>query len=110
MFHFAPCEQVQYLMQDLIDRYNKVKDVVHPLILSSIFHYKFIRIHPFDDGNGRTARFVSNMILMHYGYPIVIVPSDDEVKQEYYNALQLVDVSYDDLSVCIQDTDTVLFE
>ena len=53
------------------------------------FHYKFIRIHPFDDGNGRTARILMNFILMQFGFPPVIIKTEDKVN--YFAALQLAD-------------------
>lgn len=109
IFSFAPVEQVQQSMTDLMDRFHRAQNEMHPLLLSSMFHYKFIRIHPFDDGNGRTARLLSNMILMHYGYPIVIVPSDMKFKDAYYQALELTDALNDDVSQCIQNNDDVLF-
>jgi len=54
-----------------------------------LFHYKFIRIHPFDDGNGRLARILMNLILMKSGYPPVVIKT--EAKNEYYKALQQAD-------------------
>ena len=56
IFVCPPPEMVNDLIQNLFDWMNKNKDVLHPLILSSVFHYEFVFIHPFSDGNGRTAR------------------------------------------------------
>jgi Fic family protein len=78
-------------MYDLMKWLNKEisEKKSHPLIISSLFHYKFVRIHPFDDGNGRMSRLLMNLILMKFGLPPVIIPY--EIKDNYYNALQFAD-------------------
>ena len=58
-----PPEQVERLMQNLFKWMKNAKLLVHPLILSSVFHYEFVFIHPFKDGNGRTARLWQSVIL-----------------------------------------------
>ena len=92
IFRFATPEETPAKMADLIEWYRQKKDdpETHPLLLAAEFHYKFIRIHPFDDGNGRTARILMNFILMQNGYPPVIVRSED--KQNYIAALRQADV------------------
>ena len=52
-----PPEQIDGLMKELFDWMKKNKETIHPLIMSSIFHYEFVFIHPFSDGNGRTVIF-----------------------------------------------------
>ncbi|MEK7103528.1 MAG: Fic family protein [Patescibacteria group bacterium] len=47
---------------------------INPAILAAQAHYRFVKIHPFTDGNGRLARVLSNLILMSAGYPLVIIP------------------------------------
>jgi len=91
IFRFASPEETPALMMDLIAWYKKKKnqkdyDVV---ALATEFHYKFIRIHPFDDGNGRTARIMMNFILMSAGYPPVIIRTED--KKNYLLALRSAD-------------------
>ena len=61
----------------------------NPIILAAEFHYKFIRIHPFDDGNGRTARLLMNLILMRFDFPPAIIKTSD--KENYYNVLRQAD-------------------
>ena len=93
IFYFATPEETQAEMTALLDWYNeKSKEAdVNPIFLAAEFHYKFIRIHPFDDGNGRTARILMNFILMQFGFPPTIIKSDKDSKDEYFAALQLAD-------------------
>lgn len=58
---------------------------LNPIELATVFHHKFVWIHPFFDGNGRTVRLVMNLILMRYGFPPAIILTNDRVK--YYTAL-----------------------
>ena len=66
IFVCPPPEQVDILMNQLFNWMKTKKDEIHPLILSSIFHYEFVFIHPFKDGNGRTARLWQNVILLNW--------------------------------------------
>lgn len=77
MHYFAPPEQVQSMMSDLID-WSRAKEAEgeHPIVIAATFHYRFVQIHPFDDGNGRMARLLMNLILMRHGYTIAIVQRD----------------------------------
>ena len=61
----------------------------HPLITAAYLHYKFVVIHPFDDGNGRVSRLLMNYHLMLEGYPPLIIRSDD--KPNYLYALNQAD-------------------
>ena len=77
MHHFAPPERVQSMMSDLIDWHrSKEAQGEHPVAVAATFHYRFVEIHPFDDGNGRMARLLMNLILMKYGYTIAMVQRD----------------------------------
>ena len=88
MFHYASPQETPALMNDLVDWYNNQKDF-HPVTLAAMFHYRFVRIHPFDDGNGRVARLLMNYILMKHDFPPVIIKSDD--KANYLLALNKAD-------------------
>ena len=90
-FYFATPEETPAKMHDLIEWFRKEKDKanVNSIILAALFHYKFIRIHPFDDGNGRVARILMNFILMQFDYPPVIIKTED--KENYYAVLRLAD-------------------
>ncbi len=61
----------------------------HPLLVAALFHHRFTNIHPFDDGNGRMARALMNLILMREGFPPVIIK--DKQRQEYVAALRKAD-------------------
>ncbi|WP_020535459.1 Fic family protein [Lewinella cohaerens] len=91
IFRFASPEETPAKMADLIEWYRKEaeREDVSPILLAAEFHYKYIRIHPFDDGNGRTARILMNFILLKFGYPPVIIKTED--KANYFAALQLAD-------------------
>ena len=70
---------------------NEVKDKINPLILSSIFHYEFVFIHPFHDGNGRTARLWQTVILSHWEKAFKFLPIESMIKknqEEYYTVIQ----------------------
>tara|TARA_R110000868_G_C10855017_1_gene761051 strand:- start:46 stop:1380 length:1335 start_codon:yes stop_codon:yes gene_type:complete len=91
IFRFANPEETPALMRDLIDWYREEidKEDFNPVLVASEFHYKFIRIHPFDDGNGRTARILMNFILLQYGFPPVIIKTED--KMNYFSVLRQAD-------------------
>ena len=84
--HIAPdWQEVKELMNDMIDFINKNKDKINSVELSARAHYKFEKIHPFGDGNGRIGRLLMNQILWHEGYPILII--EYKKRQSYYKAL-----------------------
>ncbi len=90
IFIAPPAKYVAQHMNDLLKWLNENKNIIHPLILSSIFHYEFVFIHPFEDGNGRTARLLQSAILGKY-YPIFYwLPLENFIKdyqEQYYNAI-----------------------
>jgi fido (protein-threonine AMPylation protein) len=91
MLYFAKPHEVVMKMGDLIDYYRKeiARDDLNPIILAAKFHHDFILIHPFDDGNGRTARILMNFILMQFGFPPAIIKTGD--KENYFSALRQAD-------------------
>ncbi|WP_303961229.1 Fic family protein [Succinatimonas hippei] len=92
-FEYAPPEETPALMKDLVCWYNdeEEKQELSPLELASIFHYRYIRIHPFEDGNGRIARLLVNYILARHDYPMIVIKSDD--KDAYLDALHECDLA-----------------
>ena len=85
-----PPEQVNTLMNDLFNWMKENKEKVHPLILSSVFHYEFVFIHPFSDGNGRTSRLWQNVILSNWKDIFEYIPIESQLlkyQNEYYDAI-----------------------
>ncbi len=91
IFRFATPEETPALMHDLLEWYRtELNDPArNGWVLAATFHYKFIRIHPFDDGNGRMARILMNFILLGHGFPPVVVKTGE--KTAYFQALQQAD-------------------
>ena len=85
-----PPEQIDGLMKELFDWMKKNKETIHPLIMSSIFHYEFVFIHPFSDGNGRTARLWQNVILSKWKELFEYLPIESQIhkyQDNYYKAI-----------------------
>jgi len=85
-------EMVSTLMDQLFCWMFNNKDEVHPLILSSVFHYEFVFIHPFSDGNGRVARLWQNVILSKWKEIFEYVPIESLLKEyqnDYYEAISV---------------------
>jgi Fic family protein len=82
---------VREKMLELIEWYNRNKDAMHPIRLAAEFHFKYVYIHPFIDGNGRTARLLMNLILMRNGYTISVIRNED--RDEYMKALEEASVN-----------------
>lgn len=91
IFMAPPHRMVPTLMDNLFSWMNEAKEKVNPLILSSIFHYEFVFIHPFSDGNGRTARLWQTAILAHWKDLFKYIPIESIIRkhqEEYYTAIQ----------------------
>ncbi len=91
-FEYASPEETSGLMTDLVNWYNAAEQEgkLSPVELAALFHYRYIRIHPFEDGNGRIARLMVNFILTRHDYPMIVVRS--RKKNEYLEALHLADL------------------
>lgn len=87
--------QIAHEMKELFVWYNQAKDQLHPVELAALFHFKFVYIHPFADGNGRTARLLMNLILMGHGFPPAIVKAENKQRLTYYEALETASVEGD---------------
>lgn len=92
-FEYASPEETPALMADLLQWYNQAEaeGTMTPIELATLFHYRYIRIHPFEDGNGRISRLIVNYILYRHGYPMIVVKSKD--KNNYLTALNKCDVA-----------------
>ncbi|MBQ7290367.1 MAG: Fic family protein [Clostridia bacterium] len=82
---------IPQLLDELVEYVNSTDD--HPLIIAAVVHYQLVTIHPFEDGNGRTARLMSGYILDMYGYGFNGIGSLEEYfaydPDEYYSSLQM---------------------
>lgn len=81
--------EVPSKMADLIKWFRKEQSKLNPVELAAILHHKLVNIHPFADGNGRTARLLMNIILLQAGYPLVIILKND--RRKYYDTLSIAD-------------------
>lgn len=91
-FEYASPEETPALMHDLVQWYNDAESNGNytAVELASLFHYRYIRIHPFEDGNGRIARLMMNYILSRHGWPMIVVRSRN--KHSYLEALHQADL------------------
>ncbi len=91
MFYFASPEETPAKMTELVDWYRQedATATMHPVALAAEFHYRFVRIHPFDDGNGRMSRLLMNLILLRHGYPMTVIKATD--RNPYLAALSEAD-------------------
>jgi Fic family protein len=76
--------KVPFLMVEFIMWLQTASE--HPVIVSALAHYKLVTIHPFVDGNGRTARLLMNLLLLQHGYPLAIIKK--EKRPEYMAAIE----------------------
>jgi Fic family protein len=78
-FDYASPEETPALMADLVAwfRSEEKKKTFNPIETAALLHYRYIRIHPFEDGNGRIARLLVNYILLRNGYPMIVIPTID---------------------------------
>lgn len=91
-FDYASPEETPALMSDLVEWYNQAEQSgeYSPVELAALFHYRYIRIHPFEDGNGRIARLLVNYILARHNWPMIVVRARD--KYNYLEALHKADL------------------
>ncbi len=90
IFEFASPIETPVKMQALVAWLtDNLRGPLDPVALAAKLHYDFVRIHPFDDGNGRVARMLANYVLLYHGYPPLIIPTGE--KAQYLNALRLAD-------------------
>lgn len=91
IFEYASPEETPALMADLVQwfRSEEEKAELQPIELAALLHYKYIRIHPFDDGNGRVARLLVNYVMQKNNLPPLVIKTDD--KKNYLRALHQAD-------------------
>ena len=81
--------EVPFKMQELMDWLNENFDQENPIVLAAVAHHEMAKIHPFADGNGRTARLLLNLILLKKGYPICSIKRTE--RPRYYEAMSEAD-------------------
>lgn len=88
---FATPEETPKMMKELLKWFSaeSQKEDVNPIVLAAEFHYRFVKIQPFDDANGRIAKILTNLILMQFGYPPIAIKQSE--KNMYHFALQTAD-------------------
>jgi len=84
-----PAFEVPTLMKNLFEWLKKNPDELRPIEIAAVFDHKFVSIHPFDDGNGRIARLLMNLLLIKYGYPLTVIRTYD--RRRYYDTLKKAD-------------------
>lgn len=90
IFMAPPAQFVPQLIDDLFRWMKQSHNTIHPLILSSIFHYEFVFIHPFSDGNGRMARLWHTALLAKWNPIFEYIPIESQIEEfqtEYYDAI-----------------------
>ena len=90
IFMAPPAQYVPQLMNELFGWMREAQTKVHPLVLSSVFHYEFVFIHPFSDGNGRMARLWHTDILSKWKPIFEYIPIESQVEkfqEDYYDAI-----------------------
>ena len=90
IFMAPPARMVPELMSGLFEWMEQEKNTIHPLILASVFHYEFVFIHPFTDGNGRMARLWHTALLAKWKPVFAFVPVESQIEkfqEEYYRAI-----------------------
>lgn len=80
-----PPQKVPGRMGKLIEWLGSIQGE-HPVKVAADFHFRFVDIHPFIDGNGRTARLLMNLVLLGHGYPIAIIKTEE--RQAYMKAIE----------------------
>ncbi|MDQ1339139.1 MAG: hypothetical protein QG567_289 [Campylobacterota bacterium] len=83
--------EIPLKMQSFIKEYELKRKTLHPIELAAFVHIEFVGIHPFVDGNGRTARLLLNLELIKAGFPPVVINVEDRL--EYYKALDCAHTS-----------------
>ena len=96
IFVAPPPHMVNGLMKSLLSWVKKSEGKVHPLIMAAVFHYEFVFIHPFSDGNGRMARLWHTVILYRWRSVFEYIPLESQIErfqEQYYDAIAKCNVN-----------------
>jgi len=102
VFMAPPAQFVPEQMENLFDWMKNSKGVIHPLILASVFHYEFVFVHPFSDGNGRMARLWHTAILTEWKPIFEFIPIESQI-EKFHNGY------YDAIAKCHIDGESTVF-
>jgi len=84
-----PAFEVPVLIKELLECLRKNPEELRPVEVAAVFHHRFVSVHPFDDGNGRVARLLMNLLLIKQGYHFTVVRNYD--RRRYYDTLRRAD-------------------
>ncbi|MEF2920128.1 MAG: Fic family protein [Acutalibacteraceae bacterium] len=116
IFMAPPARLVPQLMEQLFSFMNDKRDEVHPLIMSAVFHYEFVFIHPFSDGNGRMARLWHTALLYKWKPIFEYIPIESQIEKfqdDYYEAIAKCHINGDSnffIEFILEQIDKVLDE
>ena len=116
IFMAPPARLVPELMEQLFSFMNEQKGEVHPLIMSAVFHYEFVFIHPFSDGNGRMARLWHTALLYNWKPIFEYIPIESQIEkfqEDYYDAIAKCHINGDSnffIEFMLEQIDKVLDE
>ena len=116
IFMAPPARLVPELMEQLFSFMNEQKEEVHPLIMSAVFHYEFVFIHPFSDGNGRMARLWHTALLYNWKPIFEYIPIESQIEkfqEDYYDAIAKCHINGDSnffIEFMLEQIDKVLDE
>jgi Fic family protein len=100
--------EVPFKMTELVEWIVSSLNIENPIILSAVAHHELAKIHPFIDGNGRTARLILNLILLKNGYPICSIKRTE--RPRYYEAMSEADLgNYDPIVEIVAESCGELF-
>ncbi|TFG18805.1 MAG: Fic family protein [Promethearchaeota archaeon] len=87
--------ECEMLLEKLFNWYAENENTLHPVLLACLMHFRFVSIHPFDDGNGRISRLLMNYILFKKKFPMFDIPVT--IRKSYYNALERANLKEDEM-------------
>ena len=96
IFVAPPSHMVSGLIKSLLSWIKTSEGIVHPLIMAAVFHYEFVFIHPFSDGNGRMARLWHTVILYRWRSVFEYIPLESQIErfqEQYYDAIAKCNVN-----------------
>ncbi len=92
----ATHDEVVRELNRLFAWYEDSKDTMHPVLLACLMKFRFVSIHPFEDGNGRISRLIMNHVLYHAGYPMFNI--EYITRKGYYESLEVANKKRDEMA------------